>query len=83
MVIYLCKGYVIFSFLKSRWSDDIEGFLGYLQEATDTGNKRTARVDAALMDAAYPAPAWDVKNINPGVRGKLRINQRGFKFVPK
>jgi hypothetical protein len=82
MVIYLFKGYVIFSFLKSRWSDDIEGFLGYWQEATDTGNKRTAGVDAALMQPC-PSPAWDVKNRNPGVRGKFRINQRGFKFVPK
>jgi len=47
MVIYLCKGYVIFSFLKSRWSDDIERFLGYWQDATSIGNKQTARVDAA------------------------------------
>ncbi|HEY3362126.1 MAG TPA: hypothetical protein VGK06_09970 [Methanosarcina sp.] len=71
MVIYLCKGYVIFSFLKSRWSDDIERFLGYWQDATNIGNKQTARVDASLMDAAYPAPAWDVKKHKTQGTGKI------------
>ncbi|MGB9939313.1 hypothetical protein [Methanosarcina sp.] len=52
MVIYLCKGYVIFSFLKSRWSDDTEEFLSCWQEAADTGSKRTAGVDAAMTRLA-------------------------------
>jgi hypothetical protein len=49
MVIYLCKGYVVFSFLKSRWSDNIKEFLSRWQEAADTCSKQTAGVDAALM----------------------------------
>jgi hypothetical protein len=52
MVIYLFKGYVIFSFLKSRWSDDIEEFLSRWEEAANTGIKQTAGVDAALMRLA-------------------------------
>jgi hypothetical protein len=49
MVIYLFKGYVIFSFLKSRWSDDIE-------ESIIVGRADYRNMDAALMRLAPYRP---------------------------
>jgi hypothetical protein len=53
MVIYLFKGYVIFSFLKSRWSDDIEESINRWQSGLQEYG--------CSSDAACPIPAWDVK----------------------
>ncbi len=67
MVIYLCKGYVIFSFLKSRWSDNTKKFTSRWKEAANTGIKRTVGVGMALMRLARTGSDVKTKTREYGV----------------
>jgi len=58
MVIYLCKGYVIFSFLKSRWSEDQKSFFSCRQEVAYKGNMLIAGMDGDLLKFARQR-LWD------------------------